>query len=103
MSSFSISQEYFLSFLIFVVGALVVTYLNSRYAKVFERAAPKDASETTRQLSITFVSGHLLAYFALPFAIIVGASLAIVGKLDAGVSTIIGMIVGYVVREVSTR
>lgn len=99
----AIQPEHLLSLLIFVIGTGIVAWLSACHAKIFEKAAPEDARETVKQASITFVSGHFLAFFVLPFAIIAGASLAILGKLDSGISAIIGMIISYIVQKVVIR
>ena len=68
-----------------------------------KKVQKKDPKSTAEQASITFVSGHFLAFFVLPFAIIVAASLGILGKLDSGVAAIIGMVISYVVQKVVIR
>lgn len=88
---------------IFVIGTLGLVILNIAYANIFKEGAKKDPKSTAEQASITFVSGHFLAFFVLPFAIIVAASLGILGKLDSGVAAIIGMVISYVVQKVVIR
>lgn len=97
------SPEQIISAGIFLFGTAGLVILNIAYANIFKAAAKMDAKTTTEQASITFVSGHFLAFFVLPFAIIVAASLGILGKLDAGVAAIIGMVVSYVVQKVVIR
>jgi hypothetical protein len=87
----------------FLIGSVCLTILNIWYANIFKKAAEKTPVTATTQTSITFVSGHLLAYFVLPFAIVTAASLAILGKLDSGVSAIIGVIITYIVQKVTIR
>lgn len=99
----NISPEHLLSLLVFLIGTIGSAIVSARYARIFERAAEKDAQASVKEAGITFVSGHFLAFFLLPFAIVVGASLAIIGKLDAGISAIIGMSIGYIVNKVIVR
>ena len=89
------SEQLIAALSIFLVGTIGLVILNWKFASIF-KSDPKEAG-------ITFVSGHFLAYFMLPFAIIIGASLAILGKLDIGISAIIGMIIGFIVNKVGTR
>ncbi|MDO8659406.1 MAG: hypothetical protein Q7K54_02280 [Candidatus Parcubacteria bacterium] len=96
-------QEHLIAIAIFVVGTIGLIVLNIAYANIFKTAAKTDAGESARQASITFVSGHFLAFFILPFAIIVAATLGILGKLDSGISAIIGMIISYVIQKVTIR
>ena len=99
----SFDQEHIIAAGIFVVGTIGLIVMNIAYANIFKKAAETDAGETARQASTTFVSGHFLAFFVLPFAIIVAAVLGILGRLDSGVSAIIGMIISYVVQKVTIR
>lgn len=96
-------QEHLIAAGIFIVGTIGLIAMNIAYANIFKKAAETDAGETAKQASITFVSGHFLAFFVLPFAIIVAATLGILGKLDAGVAAIIGMIISYIVQKVTIR
>ena len=97
------TPEQILAFAIFFVGTVCLTLLSWAYANVFKKAVEKDSEEGSQQTSTTFVSGHLLAYFVLPFALVVAASLAIIGKLDSGVSAIIGVVITYIVQKVAIR
>lgn len=97
------NPEQIISAVIFLAGTIGLIIMNIAYANIFKIAAKMDAKTTTEQASITFVSGHFLAFFVLPFAIVVAASLGILGKLDAGVSAIIGMIVSYIIQKVAIR
>ena len=99
----SITPEHVLSLVIFVSGTIGVGWVSTRYAKIFESTAGGDAAATAKEAGITFVSGHFLAFFLLPFGLVVGASLAVVGKLDSGVSAVIGMSIGYIVNKVGVR
>lgn len=99
----SISPEHALSCLFFVVGLFAITRVSLKYAGIFHEAAKKDPSAAVKEAGITFVSGHFLAFFLLPFALLVGACLALVGKLDAGIAAIVGMIVGYIANKVVIR
>ncbi|MCL5003940.1 MAG: hypothetical protein M1352_01570 [Patescibacteria group bacterium] len=99
----NIQPEHILSFLIFFIGTLGLVVLNAWYANIFKVGAEKDAAVSVKEAGITFVSGHFLAFFVLPFAIVVGASLAILGKLDSGVSAIIGVVISYIVQKVNIR
>ncbi|MBI3934888.1 MAG: hypothetical protein HY316_09360 [Acidobacteria bacterium] len=99
----SITPEHVLSLLIFIFGSGATVWVSVRYANIFKTAAEKDAGATVKEAGITFVSGHFLAFFLLPFGIVVGASLAVVGKLDSGISAIIGMSIGYIVNKVVVR
>src|SRR5258705_10852574 len=99
----NIQPDYILSFLIFLIGTSGLVILNVWYANIFKVGAEKDAASSVKEAGITFVSGHFLAFFVLPFAIVVAASLAILGKLDAGVSAIIGVIISYIVQKVVIR
>jgi uncharacterized membrane protein YdcZ (DUF606 family) len=92
-----------MSLIIFSVGTIAIVILNIYYASVFKKAAEKDPMNTVKEASITFVSGHFLAFFVLPFAIVVAASLGVLGKLDSGVSAIIGMVISYIVQKVVIR
>lgn len=96
-------QEHFIAAGIFVVGTIGLIAMNIAYAGIFKKAAETDAGETAKQASITFVSGHFLAFFVLPFAIIVAATLGMLGRLDSGVSAIIGMVISYVVQKVTIK
>jgi hypothetical protein len=98
----SISAEHVLSFSVFVVGVVAITVVSLKYAGIFQRAAEKDPA-TVKEAGITFVSGHFLAFFLLPFALLVAACLAIVGKLDAGFAAIVGTIIGYIAHKVVIR
>src|SRR5579864_4352164 len=93
----SVKSEDWIALIIFLAGIICLTVLNIWYANIFKKAAEKDPTNASQQTSITFVSGHFLAYFVLPFAIVTAASLAILGKLDSGVSAIIGVIITYIV------
>jgi|SRR5580692_12289321 hypothetical protein len=99
----SASPEHALSFFVFIVGVTAITWVSLKYAAIFHRAAEKDPSAAVKEAGITFVSGHFLAFFLLPFALLVGACLALVGKLDAGIAAIVGMIVGYIANKVAIR
>ncbi len=99
----AISPEHVLSFALFVVGVIALTWVSLRYAAIFHRAAAKEPAAAAQQASITFVSGHFLAFFLLPFALLVGACLAVVGKLDSGIAAIIGLSIGYIVNKVVIR
>ena len=99
----NLQPEQLLSFGIFLVGTLCLTILSAQYANIFKKAAEKDPATSASQASITFVSGHFLAFFVLPFAIVIAASLAILGKLDSGVSAIIGVIITYIIQKVTIR
>lgn len=93
-------QGHFIAAGIFLVGTIGLIVMNIAYANIFKKAAETDAGETAKQASLTFVSGHFLAFFVLPFAIIVAAILGILDRLDAGVAAIIGMVVSYIVQKV---
>ena len=80
----SITPEHVLSLVIFVGGTIGVGWVSTRYARIFERTAGGDAAATAKEAGITFVSGHFLAFFLLPFGLVVAASLAVVGKVDSG-------------------
>jgi hypothetical protein len=99
----SISPEQVLSFFVFIVGVFAITAVSWKYAGIFHRAAEKDATAAVKEAGITFVSGHFLAFFLLPFALLVGACLALVGKLDSGIAAIIGTIIGYIANKVVIR
>ena len=99
----AILPEHVLALLIFLFGVGAISWTSAKHANIFHEAAKKDAIGSVKEAGITFVSGHFLAYFLLPFALVIGASLAIVGKLDSGIAAIIGMCVGYIVNKVSTR
>lgn len=99
----AILPEHVLSLLVFVVGVTGITCVSLSYAGIFRRAADKEPTKAAEQASVTFVSGHFLAFFLLPFALVVGASLAIVGKLDSGIAAIIGLTIGYIVNKVVIR
>lgn len=97
------NKAYLLSLLFFLVGTIGIVKVNLKYAQIFEKAAQNNPEAAAKEAGITFVSGHFLAFFLLPFAVVVGAALAIVGKLDAGASAIIGMVVGYIANKVVIR
>ena len=99
----NLKPDQILALCIFLIGSFCLTILNIAFALIFNKAAEKDSQHASQQLSITFVSGHLLAYFVLPFAIVVAASMAIIGKLDSGVSAIIGVVITYIVQKVAVR
>jgi hypothetical protein len=99
----SISPEHVLSFFVFIVGMFAITLVSLKYAGIFQQAAQKDPAAAVKEAGITFVSGHFLAFFLLPFALLVGACLALVGKLDAGIAAVVGTIVGYVANKVVIR
>lgn len=77
--------------------------INVAFASIFIIGAFKDSEKSVKETGITFVSGHFLAFFILPLAIIVAAALGINGKLDSGVSAIIGAVVTYIVQKVTVR
>jgi hypothetical protein len=68
----SISPEHVLSFLAFTARLIAITAVSWKYAGIFQRAAEKDPA-TVKEAGITFVSGHFLAFFLLPFALLVSA------------------------------
>lgn len=99
----NVTPEHILSILLFISGVIVICYINKKYSDIFKSAAEKNPEAGVKEAGITFVSGHFLAFFIMPFCLIVGASLAIVGKLDSGIAAIIGMIIGYIVNKVVVR
>lgn len=96
-------QNYILAGGIFIIGTIGLIVMNIAYVNIFKKAAKEDVGETVKQASIIFVSGHFLAFFVLPFSIVVAATLGTLGKLDAGVAAIIGMIISYIIQKVVIR
>ncbi len=80
---------------VFLIGSTCAGIVSCKYANIFKND-PKEAG-------ITFVSGHFLALFVVPFVIVAATTLSVLGKFDAGVSGIIGMIIGFIIQKVTIR
>lgn len=99
----NLDSQQITALVIFLGGSLAVIFASLGHSYIFITGAKKDPASSVKEAGITLVSGHFLAFFVLPLSIIVGATLAILGRLDTGVTAIIVTVITYIVQKVVIR